>query len=794
MISTTRTALIAALGSVLLAGTALAATAPGAPGAAPTLSYAGKQGIGTSYEAYVQGRYQDGGPTGPVSRVWFSLAHGVVTETMQGLIHEAQLRELQFAVKGDGYVVSEYDDTDAHVSYLHTDAAGRPLSLAYRLVNRDRQGRFEIEKHVFTDPDRDVLFVRTTFRALKGTVTPVLLADPQMAGTGVGDKADTKGGTLNASEGAHNLTIKASVPFARASVGFVGASDGLTSLRRDGALAVYDTTGTKTGNVALSGELPTLTEGQSATYDIVVGFGADAATASTAADATLKAGYAATLARFNGQGDATGWEDYVAGLSPLKDLAAMATDGGRLAFASAMVLKAQEDKSFAGALIASLSAPWGDSVDAAKLATGYKAVWPRDFYQCAMALLALGDTQTPLAAFNYLKTVQVTAATKGNKGATGWFQQKSHVDGTPEWVGVQLDQTAMPIMLGYKLWQAGVLEEAQLRAMYPTLLKPAADFLIKGGKVGLDWNKETITPPKTQQERWEEQGGYSPSTTAAVVAGLVAAGEIADKLGLGEDARGYRAAADGINGRIESLMFTTKGRYGDGRYFLRITQNEDPNDKGPLEVRNGQEPGQEDAYLDAGFLELVRYGVRRPDAPSILESLPKLDDMGINEHYRVKYVFKFEGDPREYPGWRRYGNDGYGEDADNGANYGVGPLKGGMSTGQRGRVWPIFTGERGHYELARASAKPGGATPADLDAIRMTYVRGMEKFANEGLMIPEQVWDGVGKTPKGYETGEGTNSATPLAWSHAEYVKLLRSVRDRQVWDLYAPVAARYGK
>ncbi|MFV3077769.1 glucan 1,4-alpha-glucosidase [Niveispirillum fermenti] len=787
-------ALAAAFTSTLLAGTALAATAPGAPGAKPMLAYSGKQGIGTSYEAYVQGRYQDGGATGPVSRVWFSLAHGVITETMQGLIHEAQLREMQFAVKGDGFVHTEYDDMESHVDYLHTDAAGRPLSLAYRVINRDRNGRYEIEKHIFTDPDRDVLFVRSIFRALKGSLTPVLLADPQMAGTGYGDKADTKGGTLNAGEGRHNLVIKASQPFTTASVGFVGTSDGLTQLRRDGVLKAYDRTGSRKGNVALAGALPTLSEGQTATYDIVVGFGTDHAAALMAADATLQAGYPSVLAHYNGEGDRIGWQDYLAGLDPLKDLAAMATDGGRLAHVSALVLKAQEDKTHAGALIASLSAPWGDTVSSEKLATGYKAVWPRDFYQCAMAMLALGDTETPLAAFNYLKMIQVSAATKGNKGATGWFLQKTHVDGTREWMAVQLDQTAMPLMLGWKLWQAGVLDEAALNQMYPSLLKPAADFLVRGGTVGLDWNKASIKPPYTQQERWEEQEGYSPSTTAAIVAGLVAAGEMAEKLGRAEDAAAYRATADQINDRIEALMFTTAGSHGNGRYFLRVNQNENPNDKGPVNPANGQQGLTEDVYLDGGFLELVRYGVRSPDAPSITDSLEELDDMSIPDHFRVKYVFRYEGDPMEYPGWRRYGNDGYGEDVRNGGNYGTGELEGGMGVGQRGRVWPIFTGERGHYELARAGAKPGGVTPADLDHIRMTYVRGMEKFANEGLMIPEQVWDGVGVAPAGYVLGQGTNSATPLAWSHAEYVKLLRSVRDRQVWDLYAPVAARYAR
>lgn len=785
---------------LLLGGGALAATAPGAPGAAATWAYSAKQGIGTAYEAYVDGHYREGGVTGPVSRVWFSLADGIITETMHGLIHEAQLRELQFAIQGEGFLHLEAGDMDHTVDYLHKDGQGRPLSLAYRVTSRDRQGRYSIEKHIFTDPDRDVLFIRTIFTALTADITPILLADPQMRGTGGGDRADTAGGTLNAWEGDAALAIRASSGFARTNAGFVGASDALTRLRQGTAFPTYAGTGNQKGNVALAGELPLVRQGESRVQDIVIGFGRNRQAAQAAADASLRRGYSATLAAYNGAGDAVGWEDYLAGLPALADLTDIATDGGKLAHVSALVLKAQEDKTHAGALIASLSTPWGDTVPAAEMATGYKAVWPRDFYQCAMALLALGDRQTPLAAFNYLKMIQVRPDTPGNKGASGWFLQKTHVDGTREWVAVQLDQTAMPIMLGWKLWQAGILDAAALQRLWADMLKPAADFLVAGGRPGIDWNTEAlVTPPATQQERWEEQGGYSPSTTAAVIAGLVAAAEIAEAAGDGAEAVRYRDAADRMEAGIEKTMFTTSGRYtergGNGRYFLRITQNDDPNDKGPLTPRNGKDALEEDQYLDAGFLELVRYGVRRADAPSILDSLPELDDTGLPDDVRVKYLFTYEGDEREYPGWRRYGNDGYGEDVRNGANYGVGELEGGMGAGQRGRVWPIFTGERGHYELAAAGLKPGGATPAEIDAIRMTYARGMEKFANEGLMIPEQVWDGVGAaSPHGYQRGQGTNSATPLAWSHAEYVKLLRSLHDRRVWDLYGPVAARYAR
>lgn len=765
------------------------AVAPGAPGATPYWVNAAKTGAGASYEAYVDGRYADGGPTGEVSKVWFSIADGVLTETMYGLIHEAQIRQMRFfVVTGDGLSV-EGTDTTHRTEYLHTDAQGRPLSPAYRVITTDKAGRYEIEKRIYTDPDRQALVVRTTIRALRGDVTPYLLLEPHMANTGVGDQGEAMTSGLYASEGDIHLALRPSAPFAAASAGFVGASDGLADLADGDLDTLYRTTGDAPGNIMLTGALPTVRAGQSLSRDFVIGFGDSRAAAVAAADGSLATGPEEVLRRFNGEGDHIGWEDYIASLDQLPRLAEQSTDGGRLAYASALMLKVQEDRTHAGALIASLSNPWGDTVDASKPSTGYKAVWPRDFYQVAMAMLALGDTETPLAAFRYLPQVQVRADTQGNTGATGWFLQKTWVDGTIEWVGVQLDQTAMPIMLGWKLWKAGLVSDAEMTAMYGRMIKPAADFLVDGGKIGILWNDRTVTPPWTQQERWEEQEGYSPSTTAAVIAGLTTAAEIARAQGDEASAVRYQAAADDYESKIEARMFTTSGSWGDGDYFLRITRNEDPNDHAPIGENNGQPAHAEDRIVDGGFLELVRYGVRAPDAPSILATLPEYDDQTREDRFRVRY------DVNGVPAFRRYGNDGYGEQTDTGGNYGVG---GEMHPGQRGRLWPFFTGERGHYELAATLHNPSadtGWTLAHLNGIRQTYVRGMESFANGGLLLPEQAWDGVGHpTAHNYRLGEGTNSATPLAWTHAEYIKLLRSLADRAVWDRYAPVEQRYAR
>lgn len=762
-----------------------AQTAPGAPGAATTWASAAKTGAGASYEAYVDGRYQDGGPTGAVSKVWFSIADGVLTETMYGLIHEAQIKSLRFAVVGANGLSLEGTNTTARSEYLHVDAAGRPLSPAYRIVTEDAAAGYRIEKRIFTDPDRNALVMRVTITASAGDVTPYLILEPHMANTGGGDRAEAVADGLYAHEGSTHMALRASAPFEAASAGFLGASDGLEDLRDNRRLTrAYASTGDTPGSVMLTGALPTVRAGQTMTRDFVIGFGDSRASAQGAADGAFATGLDEVLARFNGEGARVGWEDWIGSLTDLPRIAEQATDGGKLAYASALMLKVQEDRTYAGALIASLSNPWGETVDATNPSTGYKAVWPRDFYQVAMALMALGDHETPAAAFHYLPQVQVRADTPGNTGATGWFLQKTWVNGQIEWVGVQLDQTAMPIMLGWRLWKAGELSDAELADFYRRMIKPAADFLVDGGTAGILWNDRRVTPPWTQQERWEEQEGYSPSTTAAVITGLTVATEIARASGDAASAARYQAAADDYASKVEARMFTTSGEFGDGRYFLRLSRNENPNDKAPLGENNGQPAEPEDRIVDGGFLELVRYGVRAASAPSILDTLPEYDDQTREARFRVRY------DLHAAPGFRRYGNDGYGEDVSNAANYGVG---GQMSPGQRGRVWPIFTGERGHYELAAASEN-GRADAASIARIRQTYVAGMEAMANDGLLLPEQVWDGVGATPHGYALGEGTDSATPLAWTHAEYIKLLRSLADGRVWDRYEPVAERYGR
>lgn len=766
--------------------------APGAPGKAPTWAFSGKTGIGTSYESYTQGQYQDSAQN-PISRVWFSIAQGILTETMYGLIHNAQLKELQFVITGNGFVDTEKDNTISSIEYLDTDANGRPQSLAYKIINRDVEGKYQIEKHIFTDPDRDTLMMRVTFTAFEAGITPHLYVNPHIDNAGANDIGRIDHQALIAYTAAPDssvMTVKSDINFVRATTGFEGTSDGLADLADNGTLdTLYSATSAPDnrtqGNIAFTASYPEATPNQPLNINLAIGFGHDELSSLTNAKATLNEGYDAVLGQYN-----AGWRSYLQSLPAIAGMAKSTTDNGKLLYTSAMVLKAQEDKTYAGALIASLSNPWGDTVSAITPSTGYKAVWPRDFYQCAMAFLAMGDTQTPKVAFEYLKKVQVSDKTPGFSGTPGWFLQKTHVDGQIEWVGVQLDQTAMPIMLGWKLWQAGVLNQAELSHWYQEMLKGAADFLVSGGEVNLDWNHTQITPPKTQQERWEEQAGYSPSTTAAVIAGLVAASDIAKAVNDLNASQRYLDSAKTLNQQLEKHLVTTQGLLTDNQgikapYYLRLSPNGEPNTAETLAANNGRAGLDQRQILDGGFLELVRYGVRGATDKLINQSLALVDNTKLEDNLRLKYSFTAK-DGSSVPGFRRYGNDGYGEDTLTGANYAE---SGSNSDNQRGRIWPFFTGERGHFELALASAKGELTGTKGLQTKQQlinTYVQGMETFANAGLMLPEQAWDGVGNATRyQYQPGQGTNSATPLAWTHAEYIKLVRSMSDGRVWDNY---------
>ncbi|HXG86298.1 MAG TPA: glycoside hydrolase family 15 protein, partial [Pyrinomonadaceae bacterium] len=428
------------------------------------------------------------------------------------------------------------------------------------------------------------------------------------------------------------------------------------------------------------------------------------------------------------------------------------------------------DKTNRGANIASLSVPWGGGENANENnVAGYHLVWSRDLYQVATAFMALGDKDAAVRALDFLFRVQ--------QKPDGSFPQNSFLDGKPFWGSLQLDEVAYPLILAYQL-------ERYDKATYQNHVKRAADFLVTTG-------------PKTPQERWEEKSGYSPSTIAAEIAGLVCAAEIARKNGDETSANLYLKTADEWEANIERWTATTKGKYGDGNYYLRLTENGTPDAGSKTVLNNGAGTFLESEIVDAGFLELVRLGIKSPDDPLIVKSLKIIDE-------QIK-VTTPNGEA-----FYRYNHDGYGE-MDDGRRWNWD----GKYTG-KGRLWALLSGERGQYELAlNAQLKRNwyeknqqdrqGVKNMDQDTMFYSKAKSrldsMLNFANEGLMIPEQVWDKA-DVPKNIDKqyipelkfGEGTGSATPLAWSMAQFIRLAVNLQAGRNLDTPDVVYNRYVK
>ncbi len=121
--------------------------------------------------------------------------------------------------------------------------------------------------------------------------------------------------------------------------------------------------------------------------------------------------------------------------------------------------------------------------------------------------------------------------------------------------------------------------------------------------------------------------------------------------------------------------------------------------------------------------------------------------------------------------WYRYNHDGYGEKADG---------KGYDGTGI-GRLWILFAGERGEYELANGrNAHP--------------YLETMQKMANAGGMLAEQVWDRSDSPRPWLKFGQGTGSATPLAWTNAQFIRLAIAIQEDKLPETPAVVRAHFQK
>ncbi|HEX5619942.1 MAG TPA: glycoside hydrolase family 15 protein [Solirubrobacteraceae bacterium] len=528
---------------------------------------------------------------------------------------------------------------------------------------------------------------------------------------------DDRGRGLAAFDATNASALRATPRFTRRSVGYMGASDGWTDLQADHRMDWRYATATAPGNVVQTAATALTGLRGHRRLTLALGFGAKPAVAARTAKASLRTGFAPAARRY-----AAGWHRYLSGLERPRSAAGIE----RLYDASLMVMAATEDKTFRGALIAAPSMPWVWG-NIAGYSGPYHLVWSRDAYQVATAMLAAGDRAAANRAVSYLFERQ--------QQADGCFPQNSNVDGSPHWPNLQLDEVADPIILSWQLrrFDAGTWAH----------VKRAADCIVAKGPV--------------TQERWENMTGYSPASIAAEVAGLVCAAEIATRNGDPDAAAAYLAVADERQRRVEEWTLTTNGPLSRNPYYVRVTLDGKPNAATKYETPDHGPVVDQRQVVDPSFLELARLGVKPAGSEAILGTIPVVDrELGV--------------DTRNGRFWHRFNFDGYGELPDGGP-FGT--------AGNRGRLWPIFAGERGEYELLTGDAR---AARGRLRSIAAT--------ANSGRLLPEQVWDD--QPPPGHEPGEPTFSATPLGWTHAQLVRLAWSLDAGRPVEQPSVVARRY--
>ncbi len=682
--------------------------APGAPGDKATWTPADKHGFGTS-------RTLD-------SEVWFTLRPGQLSEIFYPDLGTPALRDLEFVVT-DGKGLAER--TSQASSEVRADDAKVP---AFTQTDTSPTGRWRMERRYITDPARDTVLVDVTFRSLTGRPYRVYaVADPNLTNEGDDDHAAVRRGDVVAWDESSAMSLRSDRPLVNGSVGFLGTSDLRTDLAADGD---QDATWTQAdaGNVVLGARLAGVTgvgRGNNNAAHLALGFGSDAAAARQAAAGSLRAGFEKA-----GRSYADGWHGYADGLRRAPQSTSGLTDAY---WASVVVNAASEDKRNRGAFIASPTMPWvwGHEIEGlSSPSAAYHLVWSRDLYQHATALIAAGDTAAAQRALDFLLFRQQLP--------DGSFPQNSDVEGRMVWDNLQLDEVALPLVLAQQL---GRSDSRTYEAV-----KRSADFLLSFTRSD-DFGPHSA--PWSPQERWENQSGFSPGTIAAEIAGLICAADIARKVGDTASANRWLATAHDWADRVEGWTKTTTGPLDPDPYYLRLTKDGNPNSGATYNVGDGGGTYDQRRVVDPSFLELVRLGIKPADDAVIRNTIEVVDrELGYTTP-----------DGRQF--WHRFTDDGYGEDAQGG------PWRLGTPNEQAtiGRVWPIFAGERGEYELLAGEGNP------------LDRLRDMAAAANDGGMVAEQVWDEHPPSGSpGFTPGEGTFSATPLTWSHAQLVRLAWSI------------------
>jgi glucan 1,4-alpha-glucosidase len=765
-------------GSVPVPPPAPGGAAPGVPGSLSHFGLARKDCLGTARNRS--------------SKVWFTVASGVLSDVYYPTIDTTEVETLQFVVT-DGSTFTDLQTRDTTYSVSPLDATG----MSCRVTSTAKRGTYTLVTDYLTDPDRNSVVIRTSLRPRgSGVSAPLRLyvrfdatvngnggggdagsanagADDAVVdtstGAGVPVSIDTKTATTAANRDYAQpvyAALRADRPFPAVSSGYAGtASDGLAQLDTDHRIATGYSSA-KGGNVVQTALVDT-SRGGAAT--LALGFGSSQQQAVDVSGASARRPFEATAERY-----AQGWKDYDEHLNrpgtPAGLTAAAQARSVRTYYLSANVLKASEDKTFPGAVVASLASPWGQAVSAGDPAQtyfgSYREVFARDLYESFTGLVASGDTGTAKDTVRFLFTKQQLP--------DGSMPRNSLINGrtAPDSFGTQLDEVAYPILMARTV---GLTD----KAFYTAHLKRAADYVVAHG-------------PAFGSERWEEQSGYSPSTIAAEIAGLAAAGWIAEQNGDIAGARVYRATADHYQRSIKGWAVTSTGPLSSNPYFIRLSKTGDPNAASTYNLGNGGPDADQRAVLDAGFLELPRLGVLPADDKDVATTLGLVDPV----------IGRTTPSGR---GFYRYGTDSAGtEDGYGDCNTGdptdcsvqgkpwAGACQGQSQNKGSGHLWPVLSGERGEHAIA--TGKPAEAAG---------LLDGMAATASGIGLIPEQNWEDAdvaasafGTAPEcasiGFTNGKAAGSASPLTWSAAQYVRLTADLKAGRVTERPVDATARY--
>jgi glucoamylase len=696
--------------------------APGWPGIPARWTSSAKTGVGTAFSNK--------------SRVWFTLSHGIFNEIYYPRLDQACIRDMGLIVT-DGTEFFSEEKRDAS-SEVHRLAGGVP---AFRLVNTSRDGRYRIGKQILTDPHRDKVLQQTEFVAQQGALSGYhvyLLLAPHLSNHGAGNTAwvDEFEGTplLFAQREGNALALACSTPWLKRSVGFVGSSDGWRDLQAHKRMT-WEYTRAENGNVALSAEIDlAIAQGD---FVLALGFGSAPQEAARNAIASLRDGF--DRAR----------HDYIAGWQERLETHSSAKETeltpGDLSPISLAVLLTHESKTAPGGFIASLSIPWGFSKGDNDLG-GYHLVWSRDLVEAAGGLLATGEHEAVRRVLSFLQTTQQP---------DGHWSQNMWLDGSAYWDGIQMDETALPVLLVDLARREQALVKGDVARFWP-MVRQAAGYLVRNG-------------PVSPQDRWEEDPGYSPFTVGAEIAALLAAADLAELNHEASVATYLREIADVWYTSIDRWMYVSATdwcrKFDVAGYYVRIApiEGEEGASRFQRNVHVQNVSAAEDTRLASHLvspdaLALVRFGLRAAGDPGISDTAKVIDAL-----------LKIE--TPSGPTWHRYNDDGYGEHEDGAPFDGTGI----------GRGWPLLTGERAHYELTAGRVE---------NAKRL--LAALESFANEGGLISEQVWDAPDIPERELYFGRPSGSAMPLVWAHAEHLKLRRSLHDGRVFDLPAQTVRRY--